>query len=219
MIDVSAVLKAMPWADSRAFHQASGKALAEFGDPSALVGLFDRVLETPALLDEVEIKRDQTKVVLHREHGSRRNLTLHVYGPGHETRRAWIHNHRWNFSSRVLRGSILHEMYEPTFPEGEPVQSGPSTLIWRVRAGDNYVLMTSQYHRVAAEPWTVSLLLRDAPTLEAARYFVEGKDEFLHGGSERTPWAQVAPSAGASKIDEVLALRSRLCALGVMRER
>jgi hypothetical protein len=205
-------LDLLPWSDPAALLVAAGALLQHHGSPHVLAGHFASVLESENLLDEVEIKTHQYKVVLCRVPSTRSNLTLHVYGPGHQGRRAWIHNHRWPFVSRILCGGLVHEVFSPTFREGQPPALGCPTQVIYEPAGTTYFLAPELYHRVYAEPWTATLLVRGAVVPGEASYLLETGERFGYRGSALTPW----PQLHEDRVKQLHELQEQLQSAGVL---
>lgn len=208
-------IDALPWHDPAALFRAASPFLDDYANPQQLARQLEACLANEALRAEIEIKAHQYKIVLFRSRATRRNLTLHVYGPEHRTRRAWIHNHRWSFVSRVLRGALEHELFQPTFDGDRLVSAGPLMQLVREPAGTTYLFGTGIFHRVYADPWTATLLLRDAPSLQDASYFLETGEVFSHRGSTSTPWRQKEQDV-VERAVELEALRDRLWSAGVL---
>lgn len=65
------------------------------------------------------------------------------------------HNHRWNFSTTILKGGYHHTLYQIA---GEDKMV--PTMVRYEGVGSRYALHHSQYHSVLEEPNTVSLIVR-----------------------------------------------------------
>jgi hypothetical protein len=69
------------------------------------------------------------------------------------------HNHRWNFSTRILSGGYYHTTYRMDLLETGKYYVVP-TMIRYEAVGSYYALHHSQYHSIIEEPNTVSLIVR-----------------------------------------------------------
>ncbi len=128
---------------------------------NALSQLSRLVLELPQNKDlfsySVHYERVD-KLVLYNSHDMRFQIRLHVYsspsGQSHHSGLIDIeqaHNHRWNFSTRILSGGYHHTIYN----------SQLSPIMVRYEGvGSCYALHHSQYHSIKEDPNTVSLIVR-----------------------------------------------------------
>ena len=105
------------------------------------------------------------KLVLWNSNDKKMQVRLHVYSScshnnaNNQIDIAKAHNHRWNFSTRILSGGYFHTIYRM-----EQLASGKYCLdpvmIRHENIGSSYSLHHSQYHSIIEEPNTVSLIVR-----------------------------------------------------------
>lgn len=69
------------------------------------------------------------------------------------------HNHRWNFSTRILSGGYLHTIYKEDLLDTGKFNLVP-IMIRHEGVGSSYALHHSQYHSIKEELNTVSLIVR-----------------------------------------------------------
>ena len=103
------------------------------------------------------------KLVLYNDELDRFRIRIHVFSElSHKLR---PHNHRWNYSSVILRGKLIHSIYGTTNNINE--ETSPSELkpnsISIFDEGSIYSLSSNVFHSIDAEPNTVSLFIRGQP--------------------------------------------------------
>ena len=160
MDDLFKPLMAVDWSSLEAVGPTTEKILRTLAaDRSALSQLVADLEQNPALLSMCEHYDLLDKLVLfgHPESGFR--LRLHLFLPGHFDR---PHNHRWTYSSLLLRGGYRHTLYgEDTALSADiDVRTLQPVMVHEQRAGDFYTLSHRMIHSVIAEPYTVSLIVR-----------------------------------------------------------
>lgn len=111
------------------------------------------------------------KFVLAERSDGRLQLRMHIYANHKELEEGevdieMIHNHRWNFSSLILLGGYRHVLYGDSL---SPV------CIRDEKEGSIYSLHHSQYHSVAGEAGSITLIIRGP----------HEKEKFQVVGSER----------------------------------
>ncbi|MEV0339438.1 hypothetical protein AB0H49_10455 [Nocardia sp. NPDC050713] len=151
-------LRDLDWNNTEAVHTATRPILDELATDrqllrtSALAPLDDQKLlslcEHYDILDKIVLSSDPSGI----------RLRLHVFQPGYYDR---PHNHRWTYSSRILRGRYLHRLYGDAELDSS---LHPGTLhAVQVReevVGSSYTLSHKAIHAVVADPGTVSLVVR-----------------------------------------------------------
>lgn len=153
-------LRDVDWEDVASVEPATVPLLESLGsNPELLRGMLDEVRSNDDLLKLCEHYDVLDKVVLYNDAETGVRLRLHVFLPGYFDR---AHNHRWTFSSLVLRGSYRHSIFRSS--EGLSDAADPSALelvlLRTERANTPYTLHHSAVHSVVAEPFTISLVLR-----------------------------------------------------------
>lgn len=136
------------------------------------------------------------KLVLMSSLAPRYDLRMHVWWPNsHTISTENIHNHKWDFSSLLLRGSYSFEVYEESSTGREMYEYSYVTragsdsyqmpLLRRANleltskgcmsAGDGYSLSHDTLHRVICDlsATTISLVIRGASKKKTARVFTE----------------------------------------------
>lgn len=84
------------------------------------------------------------------------------------------HNHRWNFSTRILSGGYFHTIYRIDLLETGKFYLAP-IMIRHEGIESCYALHHSQYHSIIEEPNTVSLIVR--VPIEKASFQVINENE------------------------------------------
>jgi hypothetical protein len=157
-------------------------------DRSRLRNLLEGLANDAGLLSMCEHYDLLDKLVLARGNRQDFRLRLHVFLPGYFDR---PHNHRWSYSSLILRGSYRHVIYGQDVGLADDIDVGALQPIMthRQRADDFYTLHHSLIHAVIAEPYTVSLIIR-GPS-QKARFLVmdrlENRAWWQYGMASETP--------------------------------
>lgn len=104
------------------------------------------------------------KLVLWNSDDKNMQIRLHVYsnGPYNNANQidiAKAHNHRWNFSTRILFGGYSHTIYRMDLLPTGKYSLNPIMMRYE-GVGSSYTLHHSQYHSILEEPNTVSLIVR-----------------------------------------------------------
>ncbi|OEH94288.1 hypothetical protein [Bacillus solimangrovi] len=80
-----------------------------------------------------------------------------------------IHDHRFHFCAKVLKGYYIHEEYDVKNLEGDSVEVYLKKKEI-INAGDTYFFPAGSFHRVTpSEEMTVSLIVRGEPVLPYSR--------------------------------------------------
>lgn len=131
-----------------------------FSDRSILGSLLDSVLNNRELISLCEHYDFFDKVVLYKDELDRFRIRLHVFLE--ESHRDRPHNHRWAYSSVVLRGSYQHLIYGTIdqIDENTNVKDLKPIMIQEEKIGSMCTLNHDVIHSVDAEPYTVSVIIR-----------------------------------------------------------
>lgn len=150
-----------------------------------LAALLARVLENPKLFSAGELNPTLTKIVLAHSRDWNIQLRLHFFVVGADAR---PHDHRWPFSSVILKGGYRHSIYAPL--DGAP--DGLIALSSRHEgAGDAYSLSEHAIHTTEVAEATVSLMLRGPSRKQL--WSRMGSNEIERLGSGRTISQQQRP--------------------------
>ncbi|MFI9580475.1 hypothetical protein ACIHCQ_01165 [Streptomyces sp. NPDC052236] len=147
------------WDDTPAVEAATSNVLATLADDGDLLRRLAHLVPQDEHLSRLSEHYDiLDKLVLHDDPAGWR-LRLHVFLPGHFDR---PHNHRWTYSSRILRGSYQHTLYglDDILDEGMEVAALQPYMVRTETAGDSYTLHHRMIHAAVAEPHTVTLIVR-----------------------------------------------------------
>lgn len=119
------------------------------------------------------------KLVLWNSGDKKMQIRLHVYAGRSGNRNVHnqvdiseAHNHRWNFSTRILSGGYLHTIYRLDLLDTEKYCLVPSMIRYE-GVGSYYALHHSQYHAIVEEPNTVSLIVRGPIEKESFQVITE----------------------------------------------
>ncbi|WP_327147025.1 hypothetical protein [Nocardia sp. NBC_01327] len=128
-------------------------------DNALVLNLLERLPSQAALTSMCEGYDFMRKLVLWTDPDTDVRLRLHLYSGRHTER---PHNHRWPFSSRIVRGRYQHNLYgsDAEFDERTDPASLKPLLAQRQRPGDTFALDHASVHNVCADPGTVSMILR-----------------------------------------------------------
>lgn len=151
-------LRDVDWNDTEAVHATTQPVLGGLATDrrllrtSVLAALGDEELlplcEHYDILDKIVLFTDPSGI----------RVRLHVFQSGYFDR---PHNHRWTYSSRILRGRYLHRLYGDAELDSS---LHPGTLdAVQVREeiiGTSYTLSHKAIHAVVADPGAVSLVVR-----------------------------------------------------------
>ena len=123
------------------------------------------------------------KLVLWNSDDKKMQIRLHVYSGRSSNSNAQNqidiakpHNHRWNFSTRILSGGYLHTIYRMDLLATKKYCLTP-IMIRREGVGNCYALHHSQYHSIVEEPNTVSLIVRGPIEKERFQVITQEKGE------------------------------------------
>ncbi|AYF75284.1 hypothetical protein D7D52_16980 [Nocardia yunnanensis] len=156
-----AVLAEIDWDDTESILTHATvvfDALTREGN-ALVLDLLERLPAQPALTGMCEGYDFMRKLVLWTDPDSDVRLRLHLYSGRHTER---PHNHRWPFSSRIVRGNYQHNLYgsDTGFDENTDPAALKPLLAQRQRPGDTFALHHASVHNVCADPGTVSMILR-----------------------------------------------------------
>lgn len=160
MSDWTESLRQLDWSNFEDVSEVTGTVLRDLASsPGALEGLLESLAQNEKLLSMCEHYDLLDKLVLFYDQHLDFRLRLHVFLPGYFDR---PHNHRWSYSSIVLRGSYKHFIYGEDDGLSDQIDVGSlrPVMMHQPRAGDVYTLHHSMIHSVIAEPYTVTLILR-----------------------------------------------------------
>ncbi|MFR9675816.1 hypothetical protein [Streptomyces sp. TR02-1] len=152
-------LRALDWNDVPKIEATTGKVLESLAaDRDLLRRAVEAVPDDERLCKLAEHYDILDKIVLHDDDLGFR-IRLHVFLPGYYDR---PHNHRWTYSSRLLRGSYQHTLYglDDDLDEDTPVADLKPYMVRTEQAGHGYTLHHGMIHAAVAEPYTVSLIVR-----------------------------------------------------------
>ena len=132
-------------------------------DVSANKSLFKQMIQDiahdPVLLERSEHYDILDKLVLYSDDARGFRLRLHVFLPGYFDR---PHNHRWTYSSLILRGRYTHFIYgqDHGIDQDINIRELRPVMLREEMEGNFYSLHHSMIHSVVAEPYTLSLVIR-----------------------------------------------------------
>ncbi|MDF3290310.1 hypothetical protein [Streptomyces silvisoli] len=208
------------WNDLHKAHEQNSRFLRRLAaDREGMRTLFDRVREDPTLWDMCEHNRLFDKLVLHDapERGFR--LRLHRW---FDDEVAAAHDHRWSFTTLVLRGGYDHTLFEVLrAPDGNKT-SGPDERVqvaerFRTteRAGDSYTIQHTTVHSTATSPQTVTLLLRGPAEKPRSRRTDPSTGQIWYGVGRQDQTAGEVAKRQLS-IDQYERIHEELAAYGIV---
>lgn len=152
-------LRSLDWNDLGAVELESTRLLDILDADRALLGaMVARIPSEQRLANLCEHYDILDKLVVHDDESGFR-VRLHVFQPGYFDR---PHNHRWTYTSRILRGSYRHFLFgaDTDFREGIDVREMTPMMIRTEVPGSTYSLRHDMVHSVTAEAHAVSLIVR-----------------------------------------------------------
>lgn len=208
-------LAALDWSSLDEVSAASETVLRTLAADKDLLSQFVEALsQDSSLLSRCEHYDLLDKLVLHDNGGIGFRLRLHLFLPGYFDR---PHNHRWSYSSLLLRGSYRHYLFgdETGLSSDIDVSTLQPIMVHEQHADDFYTLHHRMVHSVVAEPYTVSLIIR-GPSLKN-RFLV--MDRVTNEAWWQYGMAQETPEQRQSKVmspGHFRKVRERLSELGVI---
>jgi hypothetical protein len=211
--EIAAARGPIPWDDARGALETAGGLLEDVAATPGLVSALVTGIGAERAPGVCEAYPCMDKLVLWRSADGATRLRLHVFSAGYADR---PHNHRWNFVSRILRGTYQHTLYGseadvlPLAQRGErlqPVFTQPQLT------GSAYYLENSMVHALEADATAVSLLLRGPAVKD--QYFSLVRDPsgdgdaslvWSTGSAAETPEEQTSKAMSPARFDEVVAL-------------
>ncbi len=160
MEDLFKMLTNLDWENTDDVNSSTQTLLNEFAHNKANIkSLLESVTTKTELLSLCEHYDILDKIVLYSDKVVGFRMRLHVFLPGYYDR---PHNHRWSYSSVILRGSYRHFLYgsDNNFDEHVSVQNLKPLMVREEQVGSTYTLHHSMVHSVVAQPYTVSLVIR-----------------------------------------------------------
>jgi hypothetical protein len=162
---------------SKTAQELSSKALGQ---------LRKLILDAPnnkALFSDSTHYERVDKLVLWNSDDLRMQIRLHVYADHSDNKKinhladiSEAHNHRWNFSTKILSGGYLHTIYRMDLLDREKYCLVP-IMIRHEEVGSSYALHHSQYHSIIEESCTVSLIVRGPIEKESFQVIPEREGE------------------------------------------
>lgn len=208
-------LAMVDWEDIEEVERASSHLLRELARQPILVReALASLPEQPDLLALCEHYDILDKIVLFNDPGTGVRVRLHVFLPGYFDR---PHNHRWSYTSLILRGGYRHYLFGDDRDLNErfaPAELRPC-MVRQETTGNAYTLHHSMVHAVVAEPYTVSLIVR-GPSVKD-RFLVMDRIENRSWWQYGAATESAAESAQKRMSAEQLALaQSRIASLGIL---
>nr|WSX75838.1 hypothetical protein OH826_19460 [Streptomyces sp. NBC_00899] len=208
------MMEGLDWDDMAAVSAACHAAFASLTSDrwALLADLTSRVPADPHLAGMCEHYDFMDKVVIHDDPAGYR-IRVHRFLPGYFDR---PHNHRWSFGAFILTGSYQHLQYGADTDFENATPDSLQVLCSRTeQAGDWYVLHHTAVHSVAAEPGTLSLVLRGPAAKARFRILDAPANTSFHvrGAADETPAERAAktmpPYRLTAAVEDVLAARPR----------
>jgi len=183
-------LRAIDWENISQVEATTSKTLDALATDRGLLGhAVQNVSSDAHLCDLAEHYDILDKLVLHDDPTGFR-IRLHIFLPGYYDR---PHNHRWTYSSRILRGSYQHTLYglDDNLDQDTPIADLKPYMVRTEQAGHSYTLHHGMIHAAVAEPYSVTLIAR-GPAMKD-RFLVAdratGKSWWQYGAANESPEA------------------------------
>jgi hypothetical protein len=160
MNDLMSSVAEIDWADVEEVESRSKQVLhALAARDDVLRATLSSVAARPELMDLCEHYDILDKIVLFDDPDRGVRIRLHVFLPGYFDR---PHNHRWSYTSLILKGSYRHYLYgtDEDLDVTVDARTLAPLMVRQETVGSLYTLHHSMVHAVVAEPYTVSLIVR-----------------------------------------------------------
>lgn len=164
------------------FNKAAEKIFLSCQTPAQLRKLILDIPNNEELFSSSAHYEGVDKLVLWNSDDKKMQVRLHVYSSrscnhvNDQIDIAKAHNHRWNFSTRILSGGYLHTIYRMELLATGKYSLNP-IMIRRESIGSSYTLHHSQYHSITKEPNTVSLIVRGPVEKECFQVVTDERGE------------------------------------------
>jgi hypothetical protein len=182
---LSEMFAKITWADRSNAATSAEIALRElWADSSAMLSLLDLVRESAELRSLCETDDDAHKIILYADRILGYSIRIHSF---FLSRPQKPHNHRWPFTSLIVRGSYRHSLF---FVAGEINDNSTNdqlclAMTTRERVGDSYTLFPEQVHVVEAEKGCLSMVVRGPDTSDRLIVFDTSTGKpYWHYGSK-----------------------------------
>jgi len=188
MEQILAPLRRVDWENVDDVERVSRHCLlALVGEPRSLRSALATLADCPRLLTLCEHYDILDKIVLWDDPSGMR-VRLHVFLPGYFDR---PHNHRWSYTSLILRGSYRHYLFghHDNLKAGMDVSQLTPLMVRDESVGSIYTLNHRMVHAVMAEPYTVSLIVR-GPAVKDRFLVIDrttGKSWWQYGAALESP--------------------------------
>lgn len=177
MDDIASVvepMRSLDWEDVDAVEAVGRKVFETVdADRSILRSALENVADRPDLLTlcehpdvEVTVGQGQQfdKIVIYSDSESGVRVRLHVFWDGSYD---LPHNHRFSFTSMILKGRLRHSLFGEAGPDDAMLRSPLKPLLVREEhPGSIYALHHSMLHSTVAEPQSVTLAFRGPASRE-----------------------------------------------------
>ncbi|MBB4785958.1 MULTISPECIES: hypothetical protein [Streptomyces] len=194
---------------------------------AALNDSYDATFRAPVMRQAVAHPNGFVKLPLGVVTHSEGRLFLHVWLTGIEDTQA--HDHRWDFSSTVLRGALYNTVLDVAQADDGQAAAAPQSSIHRVvryqpheggfrfdarnegrvdvavrptrvvTAGERYGMSAFTFHQARAVPGTMTLVARGAPLKRYARVLTQGDVP-----EERQRWRHVSQAERLGYLRDAL---------------
>jgi hypothetical protein len=152
-------IETLDWTDFQKVSAQTKEILRRLaGDKVLLRRLVDGVADDPDLLAQCEHHRLLDRLVVYDALDRGFRIRIHISTDSHLDR---PHDHRFSFTTRILRGSYLHTLHDwPADDESATAHDVVPQFVTEEKVGASYSLHHSVVHTTFTTPDTVSLFLR-----------------------------------------------------------
>jgi hypothetical protein len=163
------------WWESVDGIATAARFLDAASEPGHLRALLSAVTADPVLSGLSERLRSLDKIVLLNHPATRTRLRLHHFRVGTYD---LMHNHKWPFYSKILKGHLVQELFEA-------IDATPPQFVSSFDAGSGYFLGPHLFHKLRAQGQTITLVLRGPDMLPCATWRdVTSGDVWQHVGGK-----------------------------------
>jgi hypothetical protein len=170
------------WWTSVAAMADAAEFLEAASSNDTLGALLDAVRLDPNLSRLCERLRSLDKIVLQDDMSTKTRLRLHYFKAGTYD---LIHNHKWPFVSKILKGHLVQELFNS-------IDATSPQFVSSFEAHSTYFLSPGFFHKLRAKEQTITLVLRGPDLVSSAQW----RD--LNSGDT---WEHVGGKEDSKKLD------------------
>ena len=163
------------WWESVDSMQGASDFLDAVSQPEQLSALLDAVTASEVLPGLSERLRSLDKIVLLDDKATKTRLRLHHFKEGTYD---LMHNHKWPFYSKILKGHLVQELFDN-------LDAAAPQFVSSFATNSSYFLGPGLFHKLRAKQETITLILRGPDLIQSAKWKdVNSGDVWNHVGGK-----------------------------------